>query len=86
MTARNLQLPGAVAAMRLTERERDVLELVAEGYSTAEIARALWITEDTVRTHIKRMLARLGASTRAHAVAIAFRADLWREEVSPEES
>jgi DNA-binding CsgD family transcriptional regulator len=72
--------------MRLTERERDVLELVAEGYSTTEIARALWITEDTVRTHIKRMLARLGASTRAHAVAIAFRADLWREEVSPEES
>jgi DNA-binding CsgD family transcriptional regulator len=86
MTARNLELPGAAAAKRLTERELDVLELVAEGYSTAEIARALWITEDTVRTHIKRMLARLGASTRAQAVAIAFRAELWREGVvSPEE-
>ena len=65
------------AAPRITARERDVLELVAEGYSTAEIARALWITEDTVRTHIKRMLVRLGARTRAHAVAIAFREGLW---------
>jgi DNA-binding CsgD family transcriptional regulator len=62
---------------RITAREREVLKLVAEGYSTAEIARDLWITEDTVRTHIKRMLVRLGARTRAHAVAIAFREGLW---------
>jgi DNA-binding CsgD family transcriptional regulator len=53
---------------------------VAEGYSTAEIARALWITEDTVRTHVKRALARLEARTRAHAVAIAFRDRLWRND------
>ena len=65
---------------RLTPRELDVLELVAAGYSTAEIARMLWITEDTVRTHIKRTLARLEARTRAHAVAIAFREGLWRED------
>jgi DNA-binding CsgD family transcriptional regulator len=65
------------SAPRITARERDVLELVAEGYSTTEIARALWITEDTVRTHIKRMLVRLGARTRAHAVAVAFREGLW---------
>jgi DNA-binding CsgD family transcriptional regulator len=65
---------------RLTSRELDVLELVAEGYSTAEIARALWITEETVRTHVKRTLARLEARTRAHAVAIAFRGGLWRED------
>lgn len=62
---------------RITAREREVLRLVADGYSTAEIGRALWITEDTVRTHIKRMLVRLGARTRAHAVAIAFREGLW---------
>ena len=62
---------------RITARERGVLQLVAEGYSTAEIARALWITEDTVRTHIKRMLLRLNARTRAQAVAIAFREGLW---------
>ena len=65
---------------RLTPRELDVLELVAAGFSTAEIARVLWITEDTVRTHVKRTLARLGARTRAHAVAIAFREGLWRED------
>ncbi len=62
-----------------------MLELVAEGYSTAKIAGVLWITEDTVRTHIKRILTRLDASTRAHAVAIAFREDLWREEVPRDE-
>ena len=64
---------------RITPREREVLELVADGHSTAEVARALWITEDTVRTHIKRMMVRLGARTRAHAVAIAFREGLWED-------
>jgi DNA-binding CsgD family transcriptional regulator len=67
-------------APRITARERDVLELVADGYSTAEIARALWITQDTVRTHVKRTLTRLGARTRAQAVAIAFREGLWAPE------
>jgi DNA-binding CsgD family transcriptional regulator len=64
------------AAYRITSRERDVLELVANGYSTPEIARDLWIAEDTVRTHIKRILVRLDARTRAHAVAIAYREGL----------
>jgi DNA-binding CsgD family transcriptional regulator len=66
----------AGAGHRITSRERDVLELVANGYSTPEIARALWIAEDTVRTHVKRMLIRLDARTRAHAVAIAYREGL----------
>jgi DNA-binding CsgD family transcriptional regulator len=65
---------------KLTPREREVLALIACGYSTSEIARALWITEDTVRTHVKRLLARLSARTRAHAVAIAFREGLWKKE------
>ena len=65
------------AAQRITARELDVLELIADGYSTARIAQALWITEDTVRTHVRRMLARLDARTRAHAVAIAYRDGLW---------
>ena len=55
-----------------------MLELVADGYSTPEIARALWIAEDTVRTHIKRILARLEARTRPHAGAIAYREGLIR--------
>jgi DNA-binding CsgD family transcriptional regulator len=62
----------------------EVLVLVADGYSTAEIARCLWITEDTVRTHIKRMMTRLEARTRAHLVAIAFREGLWA--ASPHEN
>jgi DNA-binding CsgD family transcriptional regulator len=62
---------------RVTPRELEVLALIAEGYSTREIARSLWITEETVRTHVRRTLDRLGARTRAHAVSIAYRDDLW---------
>ncbi len=72
--------PTTVRRKHLTQREREVLALIACGYSTSEIARALWISEDTVRTHVKRLLARLRARTRAHAVAIAFREGLWRRE------
>ena len=64
------------ATRRITAREREVLALVAAGHSTAEIAGVLWITEDTVRTHVKRILVRLDARTRAHAVAIAYREGL----------
>ena len=71
--------PPPRAGRRITAREHNVLELVANGCSTAEIARELWITEDTVRTHIKRMMVRLEARTRAHAVAIAFREGLWTD-------
>ena len=67
------------SARRITMRERQVLALVAEGYSTRDIAEALWITEDTVRTHVKRMMVRLEARTRAHLVTIAFREGLWVE-------
>ena len=48
-----------------------------EGYSTCEIARPLWITEEAVRTHVRRLLSGLGARTRAQAVAIAYRDGLW---------
>ena len=65
---------------RITRRELEVLALIAHGSSTAEIARALWITEDTVKTHVRRVLRRLGARTRAHAVAIVFREGLWRRD------
>jgi DNA-binding CsgD family transcriptional regulator len=61
------------STQKVTPRELEVLALIAEGYSTREIARMLWITEETVRTHVRRLLNRLGARTRAHAVAIAYR-------------
>lgn len=68
---------GSDETRTLSLRELEVLELIAEGYSSGDIARALWISEETVRTHVRRILRRLGARTRAHAVAIAFREDLW---------
>jgi DNA-binding CsgD family transcriptional regulator len=64
--------------LRLSRRELDVLSLVAEGRSTREIAAALWVTEETVKSHVSRVLRRLKARTRAHAVAIAYREGLWR--------
>jgi DNA-binding CsgD family transcriptional regulator len=53
-----------------------VLALIADGHSTGEIARTLWITPETVRTHVRRLLDRLDARTRAHAVSIAYREGL----------
>jgi DNA-binding CsgD family transcriptional regulator len=63
---------------KVTRRELEVLGLVADGLSTREIARRLWITEETVKTHVRRLHDRLGARTRAHAVAIAFRSGILR--------
>jgi DNA-binding CsgD family transcriptional regulator len=63
---------------KVTRRELEVLELVSEGLSTREISRRLWITEETVKTHVRRMHNRLAARTRAHAVAIAFRKGILR--------
>jgi DNA-binding CsgD family transcriptional regulator len=55
----------------LSKREREVLELLADGLSGAEIADRLVLSPETVRTHIRNAMAKLGASTRSQAVAIA---------------
>ena len=57
----------------LTAREREVLALLAMGLSGAEIAERLFISPATVRTHIGNSMEKLGAKTRAHAIALAFR-------------
>jgi DNA-binding CsgD family transcriptional regulator len=64
---------------KVTPRELEVLALIADGYSTREIAQMPWITDETVRTHVRRLLSRLGARTRAHAVSIAYRNGLWAQ-------
>jgi DNA-binding NarL/FixJ family response regulator len=57
----------------LTPRLREVLSLVAEGYSTAEVARELRLSRHTVKNYMERIFQRLGARDRTEAVAIALR-------------
>ncbi|MEE1755637.1 response regulator transcription factor [Streptomyces sp. SP18CS02] len=59
------------AAPALTDRERDILAQLAHGLGNREIARALFISEATVKTHLGRIYAKLGVDTRAGAVAVA---------------
>ena len=61
---------------RLSAREREVLKLVAEGYSNAMIASRLHLSENTVKGHVEALLTRLNARNRAEAVAAAGRLDL----------
>jgi two-component system, NarL family, nitrate/nitrite response regulator NarL len=62
----------------LTEREIEVLQLIAEGYPPAEVAKRLVIAPKTVSSHMERILAKLDVHTRAQAVAVAYEAGLIR--------
>lgn len=61
---------------KLTGRQRQILQLIADGEPTTVAARRLGLSEETVKTHTKNALARLGARNRTHAVAIAIRESL----------
>lgn len=56
---------------RLSDRELDVLRLVAEGLANKEVARALFISEGTVKTHLVHIFGKLGVDSRTSAVAAA---------------
>jgi DNA-binding CsgD family transcriptional regulator len=57
----------------LTVREREILQLLADGMSNADVAARLFISQETVKSHVRHILAKLEADTRTHAVAIALR-------------
>ncbi|MEU7827145.1 response regulator transcription factor [Catellatospora sp. NPDC049111] len=65
--------PVAVAAARLTDREAEVLRALAAGKSNAEIAQAMYISLETVKTHVKSLLGKVGARDRTQAVVWAYR-------------
>jgi DNA-binding NarL/FixJ family response regulator len=60
----------------LTARQREILQMLADGMHTEEVARQLGLSTETVRTHTKRILSKLGAGTRTQAVAIGIRSGL----------
>ena len=73
--------PAMVHAARqddvgLTARERDVLRLMADQHNNAQIAQRLFVSENTVKTHVSNILAKLGCSDRAAAVLIAWKRHL----------
>ena len=57
----------------LSAREKEVLTLLAQGLTGVEIAERLYLSPETVRTHVRNAMTKLNASTRAHAIAIAIK-------------
>jgi DNA-binding NarL/FixJ family response regulator len=70
-------MPSFLAAREapdmLTPREREILQLLADGMSNADVAQRLFISQETVKSHVRHILTKLEADTRTHAVAIALR-------------
>jgi DNA-binding NarL/FixJ family response regulator len=81
---RDSHVQTAVRSEALSGRELGVLEELAMGTSTDDIASKFHVSPHTVRTHIKNILRKLDARTRAHAVAIAFAEDAINPDIPAE--
>jgi DNA-binding NarL/FixJ family response regulator len=83
VTRRVLQMVGSgkdiYAEVGLSKREREVLECLARGMTTAQVAQELFISENTVKTHVRHILEKLEASNRAEAVSKAIQIGLIRQ-------
>ncbi len=76
--ARAKEPPSRGALARLTDREREVVALVADGRSNEQIAAALFMSHATARTHVSRAMIKLGARSRAQLVVLAYESGLVR--------
>ena len=68
--------PAEDGAQEPTTREIEVLQLIADGLVNREIGTRLYLSEETVKSHVRHLLAKLHARSRAHAVAVGFRRGL----------
>jgi RNA polymerase sigma factor (sigma-70 family) len=75
---RHREAPKAID--ELTDREREVFRLMAEGFSNSEIGQELYISETTVKTHVTRVLQKLGLRDRVQAVVLAYRCGLFERD------
>jgi len=75
-TAAPLAVPLAELEQEPTPREIEVLQLVCDGLANREIGDRLFLSEETVKSHVRHLLAKLAARSRAHAVAVGFRRGL----------
>ena len=71
-----LRTPARPNAQEPTSREIQVLQLISDGLANREIGDRLYLSEETVKSHVRHLLAKLEARSRAHAVAVGFRRGL----------